>query len=196
MHEDDPRLEPVRDACRSGSIAAVVSGSIDDGSGRTISALIVGRDGETVARYDKQHLDREERPLFRPGDSGCAFELDGWRLALGICYDATFPEHARAAALAGAHAYLCPSSHTTRSVVHQARAYENTMYVALSNHLGGADGRTLCGHSSIYGPGGELLAEAGPSGEGLAIADFDPRVLAETRERSPMLQELASQQPV
>ena len=178
MDTDDPRLDPIRAACRKGSIAAVVSGSIHDGDGRTISALVVGRDGETLARYDKQHIDEDERDLFRPGREGCAFELDGWRLALGICYDATFPEHARAAARGGAHAYLCPSSHTERSVVHDARARENTMYVVLSNHLGEADGRHLCGHSSIYGPMGDLLADAGPSDEGLAVADFDPQALA------------------
>ena len=178
MSADDARLDPVRDACRDGSIAAVVSGSIPDDEGRTISALVVGRDGETLARYDKQHIDEDERDLFRPGREGRAFELDGWRLALGICYDATFPEHARAAALDGAHAYLCPSSHTERSVVHEARARDNTMYVVLSNHLGEADGRRLCGHSSIYGPAGDLLADAGPSDEGLAVADFDPQVLA------------------
>lgn len=172
MTAEDPRVDPVRDACREGSITAVVSGSIHDDDGRTISALVIGRDGETLARYDKQHVDEDERDLFRPGREGCAFELDGWRLALGICYDATFPEHARAAALDGAHAYLCPSSHTTRSVVHQARAYENTMYVVFSNHLGEADGRRLSGHSSIYGPGGELLADAGPRDEGLAVADL------------------------
>ena len=44
------------------------------------------------------------------------------------------------------------------------------MYVVLSNHLGEADGRHLCGHSSIYGPAAELLADAGPSDEGLAVA--------------------------
>ena len=71
------------------------------------------------------------------------------------------------------------------------------MYVVLSNHLGEADGRRLCGHSAIYDPEGAILADAGPSEEGLAIADFDPDVLAAVRARSPMLDEvLASEQPV
>jgi hypothetical protein len=35
-----------------------------------------------------------------------------------------------------------------------------------------------------------MLAAAGPLGEGLAIAGFDPAVLANVRESSPMLQEL------
>ncbi len=189
MRADDPRLDPIRDACRTGSIAAVVSGSIRTGGSRTLSALVVDQGGAVLSRYDKQHLDRDERALFRPGRKGCAVDIGGWRLALGICYDATFPEHARTAALAGAHGYLCPSSHRERSIVHPARALENTIYVVLSNHLGEADGRRLCGHSAIYDPEGKLLADAGPREEGLAVADFDPEVLEEVRTRSPMLQE-------
>ena len=186
---DDPRLEPIREACRAGSIAAVVSGSIRSRGGRTISALVVDREGNLLARYDKQHVDREERALFRPGRRGCTVEVGGWQLALGICRDATFPEHARAAALSGAHGYLCPSSHHNQTIVHPARALENTMYVVLSNHLGEADGRRLCGGSAIYDPEGKLLADAGPREEGLALADLDPDVLKEVRTRSPMLLE-------
>lgn len=189
MSLDDPRLDPIRDACSTGSMVAVVSGSIRTKGSRTLSALVIDQGGTVLARYDKQHLDRDERALFRPGQRGCTVDVGGWRLALGICYDATFPEHARGAALAGAHGYLCPSSHRERTIVHPARALENTMYVAFSNHLGEADGRRLCGHSAIYGPEGNLLADAGPRKEGLAVADFDPDVLKEVRARSPMLRE-------
>jgi len=189
MSPDDPRLDPIRDACRTGSIAAVVSGSIRTEGGRTLSALVIDEDGSILSRYDKQHLDRHERALFQPGRTGCMVDIGSWRLALGICYDATFPEHARAAAFEGAHGYLCPSSHQKRTIVHPARALENTMYVVLSNHLGEADGRRLCGHSAIYDPEGKLLADAGPRKEGLALADFDPGVLDEVRARSPMLLE-------
>jgi predicted amidohydrolase len=191
MTLDDLRLDPIRDACRTGSISAVVSCSIRSEDSRTLSALVVDRSGTVVARYDKQHLDHTERDVFRPGRNGCIVAVGDWRLSLGICYDATFPEHARAAALAGAHGYLCPSSHRERSIVHPARALENTMYVVLSNHLGEADGRRLCGHSAIYDPEGKLLADAGPDEEGLALADFDPDVLSEVRTRLPMLAEVS-----
>jgi predicted amidohydrolase len=189
VSSDDARLDPVREACREASVVAVVGASVPDEDGRTIAALVLDGDGDVVARYDKQHLDRTERDLFRPGTEACAVDVAGWKLAIGICYDGTFPEHARTAALAGAHGYLCPVSHTERSVVHPARARENTMYVALSNHLGEADGRRLCGHSSIWDPNGEVLADAGPAEEGLALADFDPAVLAHTRDDRPVLEE-------
>jgi predicted amidohydrolase len=189
MRLDDRRLDPIRDACRTGSIAAVVSGSIRTDASRTLSALVIDEAGSVLARYDKQHLDRAERALFQPGRDGCTVDIGGWRLAIGICYDATFPEHARSAAMAGAHGYLCPSSHRERSILHPARALENTMYVVVSNHVGEADGRRLCGHSAIYDPDGELLADAGPDEEGLALADFDPDVLQEARTAMPVLEE-------
>ena len=189
---DDARLDSVRTACRKARVVAVVGASVRDEDGRTISALVIDAAGDVAARYDKQHLDRSERDLFRPGTESCAVDIDGWRLAIGICYDGTFPEHARAAALAGAHGYVCPVSHTERSVVHPARARENTMYVALSNHLGDADGRRLCGHSAIWDPNGGVLADAGPANEGLALADFDPDVLARIRTDRPVLEEASS----
>jgi 5-aminopentanamidase len=197
VEADDARLDPVRDACRAGAITAVLSGSVlvDDGRSRTISALVVDEHGSLSARYDKQHVWREERPLFRPGTGACIVDVRGWQLGLGICYDATFPEHARAAALAGADGYLCPSAFREPTILHPVRALENTMYIAFSNLLGEADGRRFCGRSAIYGPEGQMLADAGPSEEGLAIADFDPAVLADVRESSPMLQELRAPGP-
>lgn len=193
---DDVRLDPIRDACRSGAVTAVLSGSVlaGDRRNRTLSALVIDEHGGLSARYDKQHLWRDERAVFHPGTHACSVDVRGWQLGLGICYDATFPEHARAAALAGADGYLCPSAYREPTILHPVRAFENTIYVVFSNLLGEADGRRFCGRSSIYGPEGELLADAGPAKEGLAIADFDPAVLADVRRSSPMLQEAAALQ--
>ena len=194
LEPDDARLDPIREACRTGAITAVLSGSVLTGEGRsrTLSALVIDEHGDLSARYDKQHLWRDERPVFQPGMHACMVDVRGWQLGLGICYDATFPEHARAAALAGADGYLCPSAFREPTILHPVRALENTIYVVFSNLLGEADGRRFCGRSAIYDPEGETLADAGPAKEGLAIADFDPAVLADVRESSPMLQEVAA----
>jgi 5-aminopentanamidase len=196
IEADDARLDPVRDACRTGGITAVLSGSVltGDRRTRTLSALVIDQHGGLSARYDKQHLWRDERSVFQPGLHACMLDVRGWQLGLGICYDATFPEHARVAALAGADGYLCPSAYREPTILHPVRAFENTIYVVFSNLLGEADGRRFCGRSSIYDPQGKVLADAGPSREGLAIADFDPAVLADVRESAPMLQELTALQ--
>jgi predicted amidohydrolase len=197
LEADDARLDPIRNACRTGAITAVLSGSVLTGDGpiRTISALAIDEHGGLSARYDKQYLWRDEQRLFQRGAHGCIVEVRGWQLGLGICYDATFPEHARAVALAGADAYLCPSAFREPTILHPVRAFENTVYVAFSNLLGEADGRRFCGRSAIYDPEGDVVADAGPSREGLAIADFDAAVLANVRESSPMLNELSAAAP-
>ena len=59
------------------------------------------------------------------------------------------------------------------------------MYVALSNHVG----PNANGHSAVYGPEGQALADAGAAEEALAVADFDPAALAELRARRPVLEE-------
>jgi 5-aminopentanamidase len=196
IEADDDRLDPIRAACRSGAITAVISASVLNGGDgtRTLSALVIDEQGGLGARYDKQHLWRDEQRLFQPGTESCMVDVRGWQLGLGICYDATFPEHARAAALAGADGYLCPSAYRERTIVHPVRAFENTIYVVFSNLLGEADGRSFCGQSAIYDPEGEVLATAGSAEEGLAIGDFDPAVLADVREASPVLQEVATLQ--
>jgi predicted amidohydrolase len=104
IEADDARLDPIREACRTGAITAVLSGSVltQDSRSRTLSALVVDEHGGLSARYDKQHLWRDEQPFFEPGTQACIVDVQGWQLGLGICYDAAFPEHARAAALAGA----------------------------------------------------------------------------------------------
>ena len=83
-------LQPIRDACRRNRVVAVVGGALRNARGLGLSALVVDRQGQVCATYDKQHLDGAEQAWFVPGTSGCMIEVDGWRLALGICYDYSY----------------------------------------------------------------------------------------------------------
>ncbi len=80
-----PGLKPVRDACLRDGIVAVVGGCLRSARGLGLSAIVVDRQGQICATYDKHHLDGPERDWFVPGTSGCMIEVDGWRLGLGIC---------------------------------------------------------------------------------------------------------------
>lgn len=186
----DPRLDPLSRACEE-TRTAVVAGAPtrDPESGELyISALVLGRDGCFAARYDKQHVDSDERRAgFSPGSSGCTVTLDGWRLGLAICWDASFPEHARAAALDGCHVYLIGAmfpgerGERKRAIVCPARALDNAMYVVAANHSGKSGPLHGCGGSAIWDPEGTQLADAGSAEPGLAIAHLDPDVLARVR---------------
>lgn len=196
-----PSLKPVREACRRNRIVAVVGGSLRNARGRGLSAMVVDRQGQICATYDKQHLSGPEQDWFVPGTSGCMIEVDGWRLALGICYDSSFPEHGRALAREGADAYLVSGafprgeSDHRRSVYFPARALENTFYVAFANFVGAHDGLEYCGRSAVHGPDGRMLADAGPDRPGIAVAELDPEKLRRTRETLPMLRERSQERP-
>jgi 5-aminopentanamidase len=196
FNEHDARLEPIREVCREREIAVIVGaatrgiGSVD---GLHISSLIFNRSGELIEPYHKQHLYSSETKIYRPGTRGCVLEIDGWRLALGVCYDSGFPEHARNAAVNGAHAYLVSALFSVKTGYHQsriwfpARAFDNTLYVLLSNHVGTTGGWETCGASAVWGPYGDVVTEASRDREEVITALLDPAVLADVRERETVL---------
>jgi predicted amidohydrolase len=184
----DPRLDPLAAACAETRTAVMVSAPTRDADGAYISALVFGRDGQLAAQYNKQHLDAAERAAgFCLGASGCTITIDGWRLGLGICWDSSFPEHSRAAALDGCHAYLVSGlfaqgrGERKRATLGPARAIDNACYVAISNHNGQSGPYTGSAHSAIWDPNGVLLADAGEADPGLAVAQLDPDALTAAR---------------
>ncbi|WP_405010795.1 carbon-nitrogen hydrolase family protein [Kitasatospora sp. NBC_01539] len=194
----DPRLAPLAAACAETGTAVVVGAPVRAaGTGALhIAALVLDGAGRLAAVYRKEFTTPNERAAgFSRGAGGSTVELDGWRLGLGVCWDSGFPEHARAAALDGAHAYLVgalfgtgPGAHQRRTVF-PARALDNTLYVLLANHVGPAGPYTGCGGSAVWGPDGHLLAEAAEDAPGLLTVALDPAVLAGARADDPVLVE-------
>jgi predicted amidohydrolase len=187
----DARLAPLLDACRDTGSVAVVGTAVHDAGSLFVSALVLDGDGTWAARYDKQLLFRTEQDVYQPGRQGLSVDVDGWRLGIGVCYDSGFPEHARAAALDGCHAYLVGAlfsvghGHHESRVWFPARAHDNTMYAVLANLVGTTGGWDTCGSSAVWDPLGRLVAEAGPADAELLVADLDPEVLRACRERHP-----------
>jgi len=191
---DDPRLDVLRVAARDRECVIVVGAAVRHPDGRrTCSALLVERSGSLTAVYDKQHLwGADENALFTAGRRGATVMVDGWRLALGVCYDGCFPEHGRAAAADGAHAYLCPSGYVCgsehrRDLYYRARALDNTMYVVFANAVGGAPPWRFNGGAAIYDPEGRPLDRAPDEGEASAVARLDPAEMSRVRAAHTML---------
>lgn len=183
-------LDPLRAASAATGIAVVLSTPLRRGSARTMSMLVVPPGGPVTAPYDKQHLDADETPYFAHGAAGASITVGGVELALSICYDASFPEHARDAADGGAIAYLNSAAFFAggahrRDLALAARALDNGMYVVVAAATGRCDARELIGGSAIYDPDGRPLARLEDE-EGLAVADLDPAVVAEVRSRRRM----------
>lgn len=186
---DDLRLVPLARAAAASGAAVVVGASVASDAGRLLTALCCTPAGDIELAYSKQHLWHAERAVFTPGSAGGSLEIDGWHLGLGICYDGCFPEHARAAADAGALGYLCPSAYVVgsehrRDLYYAARALDNGFYVVLSGLTGPCGELRFCGGTAVYDPQGRRVA-AVPTGEGLAVTDLDPAVIAEARQLNP-----------
>ncbi|WP_328944821.1 carbon-nitrogen hydrolase family protein [Streptomyces sp. NBC_00250] len=177
LTEDDPRLEPVREACREVSAAAVVNGPVRTSDGRpAVTSLVIGPDGELLARYDKQHLYGIEKEVFAPGTTDGRFALDGVRFATATCYDNRFPELAERAAADNCAAYLASSvlaaDNDSFETVYPVRARDFGLYVVLGNVLGVNEDGVGGGAAGVWGPDGGRIADAGPEKQGFVLAEI------------------------
>jgi predicted amidohydrolase len=189
---DDERLVPLSEAAERQGLVIVVGAAVRRALDEsTLSVLVVHPDGSVSAPYDKQHLFADEAEFFVPGDHGTTVVVDGWDLALGICYDGCFPEHAIAAAADGASAYLCPAAYFVgsehrRDVYYAARALDNGMYVVFSGLTGRCGGASFNGGSAVYDPEGRPGQRLGDEHLGLVVADLDLEVVHRTRREHPL----------
>lgn len=190
--EAEAWAEPVPDGLTTARLAslaahegiALCAGLAERGSdGRCYNASVLVEPEGRVAVYRKTHLFQDERDLFAPGDTGFFVrEVRGVRVGLMICFDWVFPESARCLALQGADVLLhCANlvlPWCQRSM--PVRCLENGVFAATANRCGtedripGRPGLTFTGGSQITGPRGEILAAAGPTGDGLTVVEIDP----------------------
>ncbi|WP_445156041.1 nitrilase-related carbon-nitrogen hydrolase [Arthrobacter sp. Hor0625] len=181
----------------------------EDVEGRTIrhiAASFFSPQGEEVVRVHKRHLfGAEEKAFITPGrDYAPPFEWEGWRWGMGICYDVEFPEFARSQAVAGAQVLLVPtavpeleyrmpgrsgawgySATSTSTLQVPARALENGVFIAYSNHCGAG----FTGHSCLATPFGRNAALL-PEGDSVAVVDVDSAALESARELNVYLKDL------
>lgn len=163
-----------------------------------IAAILIDRNGQTLANYRKTHLyGSYENRSFEPGDSLVVAELEGLKIGILICYDIEFPEAVRALVFAGADFIAVPSALTKpycriAETVVPTRAYESQVFVSYVNRCGSEGNLTYCGNSCIIGPDGEDIVRAG-SAEGIFIADVDSTAIAASRRDNPILTDLRAE---
>jgi predicted amidohydrolase len=190
--------------CLAGSIAERSA----DGRFHNTSALIAP-DGSIAASYRKLHLfdvDIPDGARYRESEQVAAGDAVppvvslgdlGFKLGLSVCYDLRFPELYRRLADQGAELIAVPAAFTAYTgrahweLLLRARAVENQAFVLAPAQVGQigpeAERRLAWGHASIIDPWGDLLADAGPSGEGMALAAIDRARLEQVRRDLPAL---------
>jgi 5-aminopentanamidase len=189
---DDPVLAPLVVVAAERTVVVVVGAAVRRAlDSSTLSLLVVDADGIS-APYDKQHMDADESWFFTHGDHGTSLVVDGWELGLGICFDGCFPEHARAAALDGATAYLAPSAYFVgaehrRDLYCAARALDNGMYVVMAGLTGQCGEGRFSGGSAVYDPEGRPVQRLDDASRAVVVADLHLAEVTRVRQRHGML---------
>lgn len=178
LDSDGAALAPLRQAARDQAMTLVVgapAAATRAGDLPSIGAWVLHADGSTTL-YRKRHLHGSETQFASAGeDDALVLPLAGIRTGLAICADATQPEHADAAARAGAALYasgalISENGYGPESAQLQDYARKHAMAVLLANHGGPSGGYASAGRSAFWAPGGdEVVAAPGP-GQCLVVA--------------------------
>jgi deaminated glutathione amidase len=183
----------------------LICGSIAIRQGEKVGNVSIAfdRDGGIAAAYTKVHLFDVEvgGTVYResagtaPGAEPVTVELSGLPIGLTVCYDLRFPELYRTLEQAGALVLTVPAAFTLLTgMAHwepllRARAIENQAFVLAAAQHGdpGDYGMPRYGHSMIIDPWGTVIAQAGPDGDGVIVAELDLKEQRRIRERLPSL---------
>ncbi len=176
---DGRSSEAISEVCRETGAYAVVGFIEKDGPDFYNAAMLVGPDG-VIGDYRKVHLpflgvDR----FLTPGDKQFrVFELPFGRIGINICYDASFPEAARALKLLGAELIILPTNWPTGAwrtaeFIINARACENHINFAAVNRCGVERGWDFIGRSKVVDFDGDTLGEASREGEEMLTIEVD-----------------------
>ena len=155
------------------------------------SLAMIGPDGKVSGIYRKSHIPDgpgyEEKFYFRPGNTG--FKVwTGPRastIGVGVCWDQSYPETARAMMLMGAEVLFYPTAIGTephdpeldtsrlwrRAMI--GHAVSNVVPVVAANRIGTEHGQRFYGHSFICDERGDILAEFGANETGVLVATLD-----------------------
>ncbi|GAB3585334.1 nitrilase-related carbon-nitrogen hydrolase [Calidifontibacter terrae] len=164
-----------------------------DGRGLN-TAILVGPDGELVARTRKTHIPVTagyyEDKYFRPGPAIEPYPVvtvanPALKLGMPTCWDEWFPEVARSYALAGAQVLVYPTAigsepdhpdFDTRPLWQHtivAHAIANGVFVVVPNRTGSEGLITFYGSSFVADPYGRVLVQAPRDEEAVLVADLD-----------------------
>jgi predicted amidohydrolase len=182
----DRRLGDIREICRRTGITAVVGGAYREADGTPrLASLAIHPEGRTQEGF-KTHLHGHEQDIFTAGDAAVLLELDGWKIALAICFDAAVPAHSTEAAGAGADAYAVSAAYT-RDEEHRlglhlgARAMDNRMFGILANLGGTTTLGPFAGLSGFWGPDGLMMKKAAGTGTEVVTAILQRSALRKYR---------------
>jgi len=193
--EDNPFVAGLsRIAGRLG--AHILAGVLERADGCLYSSVAaVTPRGDVVLVYRKRvlfdALGYRESSLLCPGDlPPTLVSVRGWNIGAMICFEIRFPEIARALALSGAQLVVVPAAwyggpgkEEQLRFLAQARASENTVYLAVADQAG----PPFAARSLVVDPYGLVRLDVGVA-PAYSVAVLGQGELVEVRRRLPLLE--------
>ena len=136
----------------------------------------------------------DEYRYFREGRELPVFLVKGARIGINICEDIWYPEGPAwyQAIYGGAELIININASPyhvgkwkTREKMLSTRAFDNELYVAYLNLVGGQDELVFDGHSMVFDPAGNSIATGMQFGEDLILLDLDLDAALKTRLHDP-----------
>jgi len=204
VEDNQAMLDRVREASRGLHVTAIVG--FVDYAHDVFNAAAVIHDGQLAGAYHKQYLPNygvfDEARYFRPGQGVQLFDVAGARVGVTICEDIWYSSGPmQDQCLAGAEVVVNINGspfHAGKSQQREqmlaTRAADNAVLTLYCNLVGGQDHLIFDGGSTIYGPGGDLIARAPMFREHLLTVDLDVEEVRQTRLHDPRLRRLPQTQ--
>ncbi|MDE2986782.1 MAG: NAD+ synthase [Chloroflexota bacterium] len=193
-------LRRVCDATSGLHVTAVVG--FVDYAHDIFNAAAVIHDGQLAGAYHKQYLPNygvfDEARYFRPGTGVQLFDIAGARVGVTICEDIWYSSGPmQDQCLAGAEVVVNINGspfHAGKSMQREqmlaTRASDNAVLTLYCNLVGGQDHLIFDGGSTVFGPGGDLIARAPMFRDHLLTVDLDVEEVRQTRLHDPRLRRL------
>lgn len=192
---DGPTAEIFRTKARERKCHILMGSFVEKDGGHIYNTtLLLGPEGNTLARYRKIHLfgyQSDERKILTSGRDVVVVDTAWGPSGFSTCYDLRFPELFRLMVDKGATVFLIPSAWPMARLAawrlfNRARAHENLAYLISCNCAGYNSGTQYAGHSMIVDPLGQVVAEGGESEE-VVTAEIDPGLVDSVREEFSFL---------
>jgi len=189
-----------RELARDRNVAVLASTVARTGDGRLANeAVAFSPQGAELVRYRKMQpfSGGNEHLHYVAGTRPRLFQWQGVQIAPFVCYDLRFPELFRPAVVAGAEMLVVVANWPDKRSEHwvrllQARAIENLAFALGVNRCGADPNLRYDGRSCLFDPHGKEIFQAG-SREQVLLAEIDPTVARDWRERFPALRDMKLQ---
>jgi NAD+ synthase (glutamine-hydrolysing) len=193
----EDNLKALNQIVKSTTGIAAVVGFVDKDSDIFNAAAVI-HNRKLAGVYHKKFLPNygvfDEYRYFKEGRQFPVYLIKGARIGINICEDIWYPEGPawHQATYGGAELIININASPyhlgkwkTREKMISTRAFDNELYVAYVNLVGGQDELVFDGHSMVFDPEGNLIAWGEQFEEDIIVLDMDLDLALKTRLHDP-----------